>query len=142
MKIVLINGQNHKGSTYRIGRMLAEKLGKPEEIKEFFLPRDMPKFCCGCTRCFMENERLCPHSSYLQPITEAMDSAELLIFTTPVYVYHATGSMKALLDHYGYRWMVHRPETGMFHKQGVCIATAAGAGVRSACKDIKDSLFF
>ena len=27
MKIALINGQNHKGSTYHIGRMLADKLG-------------------------------------------------------------------------------------------------------------------
>lgn len=26
MKVLLINGQNHKGSTYHIGRILAEKL--------------------------------------------------------------------------------------------------------------------
>ena len=39
--------------------------------------------------------------------------------TFTVYVYHATGSMKAFLDHYGYRWMVHCPEESMFKKQGV-----------------------
>ena len=64
----------------------------------------------------------------------------LLIFTTPVFVYHTSGQMKALLDHYGYRWMVHRPEGSMFRKQAVCIATAAGAGMRSAIRDIRDSL--
>ena len=30
----------------------------------------------------------------------------------------------------------------MFTKQAVCISTAAGGGMKSACKDIKDSLFY
>ena len=42
MKIVLIHGQSHKGSTYNIARMLADKLGG--EIEEFFLPRDFDQF--------------------------------------------------------------------------------------------------
>jgi len=142
MKVALINGQNHKGSTYHIGRMLAEKLTDCENIDEIYLPKDMPEFCCGCTKCFMESEKLCPHYKYSKPISEILDSADVMIFTTPVYVYHATGSMKVLLDHYGFRWMVHRPEEKMFSKQAVCISTAAGGGMKSACKDIKDSLFY
>ena len=54
----------------------------------------------------------------------------------------ALGSMKAFLDHYGYRWMVHRPEQKMFTKQAVVISTAAGSGTKSANKDIADSMFF
>ena len=50
--------------------------------------------------------------------------------------------MKAFLDHYGYRWMVHRPEQKMFTKQAVVISTAAGSGTKSANKDIADSMFF
>lgn len=142
MKMVLLHGQNHKGSTYHIGRMLAEQLGTESEITEFFLPRDMPHFCCGCAVCFAQSEQKCPHFSAMQPITDAIDQADVLIFTSPVYVYHVSGSMKALLDHYGYRWMVHRPEASMFRKQAVCITTAAGAGMRSACKDLLHSFFF
>ncbi len=142
MKVLLINGQNHKGSTYHIGRILAEKLTKPEDIGEIFLPRDMPHFCCGCTRCFMEGESLCPHYEATKPLTEQMDEADVLIFTSPVYVFHATGSMKAFLDHYGYRWIIHRPESKMFSKQAVVISTAAGAGMKPTCKDIADSCFF
>ena len=59
MKIVIIHGQNHKGSTYHIARMLAEKI--KGDIKEFFLPRDFGEFCVGCTKCFMESEKKCPH---------------------------------------------------------------------------------
>lgn len=140
MKIVLIHGQSHKGSTYNIARMLAEKIGG--QIKEFFLPRDFDQFCIGCTNCFMKNESLCPHYEKLVPITEAMDEADVLIFASPVYVLHATGPMKTLLDHYGYRFIVHRPEGKMFSKQAVCISTAAGGGMKSANKDMADSLFF
>ena len=142
MKIVMINGQNHKGSTYHAGRMLAEKLGGSEDIQEIFLPRALPEFCLGCAACITKDEKLCPHYKFVQPITALIDTADLLIFTTPVYVMHATGSMKALLDHYAYRFMIHRPEERMFKKQAVCISTAAGAGMRSANKDIKDSLFY
>ena len=140
MKIVLILGQNHKGSTYNIGRMLAEKLAG--EINEIFLPRDFGQFCIGCNNCFMKNESLCPHYENLVPITKAIDEADVLIFASPVYVYHITGPMKTLLDHYGYRWMVHRPEERMFKKQAVCISTAAGAGMKYTNKDMADSLFF
>ena len=140
MKIALIHGQNHKGSTYHIARMLAEKLGG--EITEFFLPRDFNRFCTGCTSCFMKSETLCPHYEMLKPITAAMDAADVLILDSPVYVYHVTGSMKAFLDHYGYRWMIHRPEESMFQKQAVCISTAAGAGMKSTNRDMADSLYF
>lgn len=140
MKTVIIHGQSHKGSTYHIARELADKIGG--DVSEFFLPRDFGEFCVGCTQCFMEGESKCPHYGKLEPITKAMDEADVLIFESPVYVYHATGSMKAFLDHYGYRWMVHRPEEAMFSKQAVCISTAAGAGMKSTCKDMQDSLFF
>lgn len=140
MKIAVIHGQSHKGSTYHIAHMLSEKLGG--EVKEFFLPRDFSSFCVGCNSCFMKSETLCPHYESLKPLTEAMDEADVIILASPVYVYHATGAMKAFLDHYGHRWMVHRPEGKMFKKQGVCISTAAGAGMKSTNKDMADSLFF
>ncbi len=140
MKITMIHGQSHKGSTYHIAKMLAEKLNG--EITEFFLPRDFGQMCLGCTNCFIKSETLCPHYEQLKPITEAIDEADVLILDSPVYVYHATGAMKTLLDHYGYRWMVHRPEGKMFQKQAVCISTAAGAGMKSTNQDMADSLFF
>lgn len=140
MKITIIHGQSHKGSTYHIAHMLAEKIGG--DIKEYFLPRDFGEFCVGCATCFSKTERECPHYEKLKPITESMDEADVIILASPVYVYHATGAMKSFLDHYGYRWIVHCPEESMFKKQGVCISTAAGAGMKWTNKDMMDSLFF
>ncbi len=142
MKVLIISGTAHKGSTYHIGRIIAEKLTSPENISEVFLPKDFGEFCCGCTKCFTETESKCPHYEKLSPITQLIDSSDVLIFTSPVYVYHCTGAMKAFLDHYGWRWMAHRPEEKMFSKQAVVVSTAAGAGVKSALKDMADSCFF
>ncbi len=140
MKTTIIYGQNHKGSTYHIARMLAEKIGG--DITEFFLPRDFGEFCIGCSNCFEKSESLCPHHEKLQNITNAISEADVIILASPVYVYHASGPMKTLLDHYGYRWMVHRPDPSMFSKQGICISTAAGSGTKSTNKDMADSMFF
>ena len=125
MKTVIIHGQSHHGSTCHIAQSLAEKLNG--EVTEFFLPKDFGEFCVGCTACFAHSETECPHYEKLSPITAAMDAADVIILASPVYVYHATGAMKAFLDHYGWRWMVHRPEEKMFSKQAVCISTASGA---------------
>lgn len=139
MKIAVVHGQSHKSSTYNTAKLLYDKLGG--EVTEFFLPKDFDCFCKGCARCF-ENESQCPDYEKLKPITEAIDAADVVILTSPVYAMHATGAMKALLDHYAYRFMVHRPEEKMFRKQAVCISTAAGAGMGSTIKDMADSTYF
>lgn len=140
MKITLIHGQSHKGSTYHLAHSLAEKIGGG--ITEIFLPRDFNEFCVGCTSCFTDSETKCPHYEKLSSVTRAIDEADVIILASPVYVYHASGAMKVLLDHYGWRWMVHRPEEKMFSKQAVCISTAAGAGMKSTNKDMTDSVFW
>lgn len=144
MKIVIINGQNHKGSTNHIARLLTESINIREksEITEYFLPRDMDEFCIGCLQCVTKSEQSCPHYEKMKIITESLDQADLMIFASPVYVYHVTGPMKSFLDHYAYRWLMHRPEKSMFKKQAVIISTAAGGGTKSTNKDLKDSMFY
>ena len=52
MKITLIHGQNHKGSSYNIGKMFADKINGTNDVKEFFLPQDLGNiFCVGCYKC-------------------------------------------------------------------------------------------
>lgn len=141
MKILMINGTMRKSSTYFIGKRLIQKLSdRDDAVDEIFLPEALPHFCLGCGKCFSNHENKCPHYEWMSQITKRIDAADLLVFTSPVFVMRVSGQMKTLLDHYGYRFMVHRPEGSMFQKQAVCITTAAGAGMRSACKDMKTSL--
>lgn len=143
MNVTVIYGIEHKGSTYNITQLFLKKLKiETKDVTEFFLPKDMPHFCIGCGNCFMKSEKFCPHYAEVNIIREAMLKSDLLIFASPVYVYHTTGQMKTLLDHFGYQWMVHRPEKKMFSKMALVISTAAGGGMKSTNKDIVDSLSF
>lgn len=74
------------------------------------------------------------------PINEAFSKSQLIIFCCPVWCFHAPGQIKSFLDHYGFRWMVHRPNFDMMNKQAVIITTAGGGGLKSTAKDIKDSM--
>lgn len=140
MKIVLIHGQNHKGSTYHIGKLLVEQF-ENSDIQEFFLPRDLEHFCIGCYRC-IENDEECPFFNEKRRIMQAVENADLLIFTTPTYCMHASAPMKSFIDLTFTYWMSHRPRECMFSKKAVVISTAAGKGTKSAIKDISNTLFY
>ena len=140
MNVTIIHGQNHQESSYHAGRFLVNQFNDVEELHEFFLPDDLPVFRIGCYRCMHEGEEYCPHYQYLKPITQAIESSDLLIFTTPVYCFHVSAPMKTLLDHYFTWWESHRPKATMYNKQAVIISSGAGAGMKSAIQDIKTSL--
>ncbi len=139
MKIVLIHGQNHKGSSYTVGRMIADKISGDREITEFFLPRDLNHFCTGCYSC-IEDESKCPFYDEKQKIMSAAEKADLLIFTTPTYCMRASAPMKSFIDLTFTYWMSHRPRECMFKKKAVVVSTAAGIGTDSAIKDVATAL--
>lgn len=119
MNITIIHGSERKGS-YHIARQFVEKLAsQPVSISEFFLPKDMSSFCVGCANCFSKGEAFCPHYSQIEPIRLTIEKAEVIVFTTPVYVLRTSGQMKALLDHFAFQFMTHRPNAKMFSKIAV-----------------------
>lgn len=140
MKITVINGTEKHGVTYKMKEIFLEEFKDSAEITEYYLPKDCPGFCVGCTKCFMCREDECKDAQYVQKIEKSLLEADLLVFTSPAYVFHATGAMKNMLDHFGYRWMPHRPAKEMFGKRAVIITQCLGSGGKSTAKDIKDSL--
>ncbi len=141
MKIVMLNGQNHKGSTYHVGRMIAERIEGENKITEFFFPKDLNHFCAGCYGC-IEDMTKCPYFGEKKPILDAVDEADALIVTTPTYCLHMSAPLKAFFDLTFDTWMSHRPMESMFSKKAVIVSTAAGSGTKSAIKDVSDCLFY
>ena len=139
MKITVINGTEKRGVTYKLKKIFLERF-QSAEITEFYLPKDCPAFCCGCTNCFMRGEDTCKDHVYISAIEKSLILSDLIVMTSPSYVMHVTGAMKTLLDHFGYRWMPHRPAAEMFGKRAVIITQCLGAGATSTAKDIKHSL--
>ena len=141
MKTVIIYGIEHKGSNYNVVQLFKNQLNiRQNDLTEYFLPNDMPHFCLGCNNCFMKGEEFCPHQNYTTPIKNAIWNAELIIFASPVYVFHVTGQMKALLDHFAFQFMAHRPNGSMFSKTALIVSLGAGGGMDTAIKDISISL--
>lgn len=143
MRIIVLHGQMHKGSTYNITKLFLDKLSdKDTEITEFFMPKNTPSFCVGCFNCFIKGEEKCPHADIVQPVAKAIEEADLLILESPCYVCGMSGQLKTFLDHMAYRWMPHRPHPKMFNKVGLVISTAAGAGTGKVTKALADNLFY
>ena len=142
MKIVIVHGSPRKGNTYGATQTFKDEMLKHGEVEfvEFFLPKDMPEFCCGCMSCFLNGEETCPHSKYTMPLLEQMLSADALIFTTPVFALQTSGCMKSFLDHFAFIFLVHRARQEMFKKKAFIISTTVGAGAKDAMKTVSTSL--
>ena len=139
MKIAIINGTEKQGVTYRLKEIFLQSF-QGSDIVEFYLPKDCPAFCVGCTNCFVRGEDTCKDYFYINAIEKSLLAADLIVMTSPAYVMHTTGAMKALLDHFGYRWLPHRPAPEMFGKRAVILTQCLGAGAELSAKDIKHSL--
>ena len=140
MKITIIHGQNHKGSTYHIARMTAENIGG--SIEEFFLPKDFSENCLGCYACLDKGKEFCPHSGQVGIILDSMLSSDVIIIGSPTYVMEMTGQLKSFFDHLFTTWLSHRPEEAMFTKTAVVVSTAAGAGMKSVTKSLSRQMFY
>jgi len=143
MNITVIYGNTRTGSTYNVTRLFLSALRSADSVvSEFFLPRDFDDICRGCFACITRGEEYCPHGSVLQPITNALIQADLIILASPVYVFGMSGQLKLLMDHFAYRWMPHRPHPSMFSKVGLVISTASGMGTGKTNRTLKDNLFY
>jgi len=142
MKALIINGTMRRGSTYHLTHMVLDKLDPKInlETKEFFLPKELPNFCVGCYNCILKGHEKCPHATSVEPIHQAMMEADLIILTSPVYVFDVSGQMKSFLDHFGFQWLSHRPDASMFNKIGLSVVTAAGAGLNATTKTLQTNL--
>lgn len=143
MKITIIHGQSHKGSTYNITKQIVDNISDTTKaIDEYFMPNDTPNYCVGCYKCFNESENLCPQSDKVQKIVKSMEASDIIIINSPTYCYEMTGQLKTLLDHFGYMWLSHRPKKSMFKKIGIVISTAAGTGASRVTKALARQMFW
>ena len=141
MKIIIIHGQNHRGSTWHAADELLKTIPGEHQVSEFFLPRDLNHFCTGCYACVQSRES-CPFWKDKAPLDMALREAELLIFTTPTYCMLPSGPMKSFMDLFFTNWMSHKPYGEMFSKRAVVLSTAAGAGAKKATKPLATMLLY
>lgn len=140
MKIVVLNGTEVKGCTHNMKKLFLQSLGGNNEVTEYYFPKDCPAFCTGCKACFYKDISACPAKEYTMRIWESIKASDLIVVTSPSYCFGATAQIKAILDHFGTKWIAHSPEKEMFFKQAVIITNAIGAGMGNVVKVIGGSL--
>lgn len=141
MKIAVFHGSPQKGNTYQATKIFMDELSNCGKVHytEFFLPKDLPDFCIGCTLCFRGLLEKCPNAQYVAPILDAIISADALVFATPHYgACSMSGSMKNLFDHIDFLVLNVSPREEMFDKKAFIITT--GAGSTASIKPIKNFL--
>ena len=141
MNITVINGTPIHGVTYHMKSLFLKQLKGNNQITEFY-PNDIPSFCVGCKKCFLNGEDKCPHYEKVNALWSAVLEADLLVFAYPIYALRAPASIKSVLDHFCVHWLVHRPDIRIFEKTAVIITNSVGAPNGSAQKDVKTSLLW
>lgn len=140
MRAAIICGTTRRNITSHLLEAYLNGLGHDVETETFRLPQDGTGFCTGCLSCFVHSGSACPDADRAAAIWKAFRRADLIIFALPVYAFHAPGAVKAVLDHFAWHWMPHRPDPAMFTKRAAILVQAAGSGMRRAARDIRDSL--
>lgn len=139
MKYLFINGSAHKGNTWKLAELVQEFILEADVDAAFeeihLYEKNMP-FCCGCSNCFRIGHGKCPHFKYLEPIIQAMEQADGIIFTSTTYNMRETALLKNLFDHFCF--YLHRPH--FFTSKALVLTTTGGIGGKAAAKSISGTL--
>ncbi len=131
MKILFLTSSfRKKGNTARLVDLLRQKIQEidvsndnPAEFEIIILAEQNIQYCHGCRVCFDKGETFCPYWDEIAPIKSAMQSADVFILASPVYVEDVNGIMKTFLDRLAH--INHRPE---FAGKYAYLLTTSGSG--------------
>ena len=139
MHMLIINGGPHKGNTWKLTQKVKEILLSFDEtidFKEIHLADLKLPFCTGCSNCFRNGHKTCPHNSIVQPIMDLIDESDAVIFSVSSFQGHLPGILKNFTDHMAF--MLHRPR--YFYKKALVISTTGGIPASSTTKELATTL--
>lgn len=125
--VVLGTGHGTVGTTGLVVEELLDRLREAGDVEIDVVVTDdlgLGPSCPACLSCMTAGEQSCPSYDATEPARTLMESADLVVFATPVHSFHVSATMKRFVDHFAY--LIHRP--AHVGKPAVLISTAAGAG--------------
>ncbi|HPJ46632.1 MAG TPA: flavodoxin family protein [Tenuifilaceae bacterium] len=93
---MLIGSPRKNGNTSTMSKMLARNLGNGK-LSTFFLYDYQISPCTDCRKC-KKGDLVCTVSDDLDEIYKRIESADVIVFGTPIYWYGPTAKMKLLID--------------------------------------------
>ncbi len=123
IKILAIVGSPRKGKTFKAINSMKEHY--PDVDFNIMMINELDiGMCKGCYLCNSRGEEYCPLKDDRNTVLAEMEKADGIIFASPVYVNHITGTMKNFIDRIGF--LAHRPN--YFDKQVMAMATCNSFG--------------
>lgn len=100
MKIIALMGSPRRnGNTFKITeQILKGAQSKGAQIKNFYLNEMDIKGCQGCMYC--RTHELCILKDDMNQIYEAIKDADVLVISSPIYMWQVTGQTKIILDRF------------------------------------------
>lgn len=139
MKILVFNGSPHKGNTWRLTQRVIAIIKSFDESIEFnelhLTDLNLP-FCTGCSSCFRNGHKTCPHNKSLQPVMDMIEASDAIIFSVSCFQGHLPGILKNFTDHMAF--MLHRPR--YFNKKALIISTTGGVAASATAKALAATL--
>lgn len=135
MKVCILMGSPRKRDSYRFCKLIEKQMPKQTDIEfEYLFLNDFHiEDCKGCDQCFQKGEQFCPCKDDLHIVKEKLLQADGIIFASPVYTCHVTGSLKRVIDRLAY--LFHRQE--FIGKPALIVVTTGGGGQKPTEKYLK-----
>lgn len=107
--VCFVGSARTEGGTQHAVRIFEERLREHGEIdfEILRLSEQNLSFCTGCKLCFDRGEQYCPHKDDRERLVAKMEAADGVVFASPNYAFHVSGSMKNYIDRIAY--VFHRP---------------------------------
>jgi multimeric flavodoxin WrbA len=89
-----------KSFTDKMLSLFLEGMGENIELHKYFPHRMNIKPCTGCFTCWLKTPGVCAQKDDMAEILPWLDTAEIIILASPLYVYGFTAQMKTVLDRF------------------------------------------
>ena len=130
--VAFLGSARRRGLTYTTARQFLNRLEAFGDIRGeiVFLSDYHVGVCRGCKACFERGEERCPLKDDRDTLLDKIRSADGVIFASPNYSFHVSGTMKVFLDRLGF--VFHRPQ---FH--GKTFTSIVAQGIHGGGKIVK-----
>ena len=101
-KVLLINGSPkvERSNSLRLARAFIEGLSKVHELEidEVVISKLEIKGCVGCLNCWKRTPGQCIHKDEMSTWIDKIVTADIMIWSFPLYYYSLPGKLKMFLD--------------------------------------------
>lgn len=137
MKVVGICGSPREGnSEYMLRVFLKEMQDKGNSVEIVLLRNENLLFCTGCQSC--ETTKTCRLNDNMNKIFSKMVSADLIVFSFPIYFNYMPALMKNLIDRTNSRYEKLKDKKFVFLAVGALKGKDAKPGQKNVLEQMKD----